>query len=93
MNNKSMVEMLAQGNPGAITFVKNWFAEHENVQEYIDTLKQYNIVGSRLYILWNDCCGRDYDVFFKTVKAIKVGIVDKKEIDACLADVRPWRLI
>jgi hypothetical protein len=56
-----MVEFgITEGNPGALTFMvlaynkKPFFAERG-----FQRMQDAGITGARLYMLWNDCCGRD----------------------------------
>lgn len=58
---------LADGNPGALTFIMEAGKMFdERADKGFKRMQAHNITGSKLYILWNDCCGRD------TQKAIKV---------------------
>ena len=71
---------LAENNPGALAFMVDAYGFHPSsmanpfkAEKAFSRMKHYGITGSLLYILWNDCCGRD------TSKAIK--IMCEKEID------------
>jgi hypothetical protein len=58
---------LADGNPGALTFIMEAGKMFdERVDKGFKRMQAHNITGSRLYILWNDCCDRN------TEKAIRV---------------------
>ena len=58
---------ICKGNPGALTFLSQAYAEDMFRAESAFTKAQnYGITGSLLYMLWSDCCGRD------TSKAITV---------------------
>lgn len=51
---------VCNGNPGALTFImeaydKNMFKAERAFQRMQDN----NITGAKLYMLWNDCCGRN----------------------------------
>ena len=51
---------LCQGNPGAINFLMNAYDLNEARADAIfQRLEDNDIAGSRMYMLWNDCCGRD----------------------------------
>ena len=58
------------GNPGARAFIaeafngdpKFWSKAYAGFQR----MKQFNIVGDKLYMLWNDCCNRN------TTKAVDI---------------------
>lgn len=58
------------GNPGALTFFLEALKEAEGnakssaalkVVSAFNRMKENNITGSKLYMLWNDCCDRDID--------------------------------
>ena len=51
---------ICKGNPGALTFLmlaydEDMFKAERGFQRMLDN----NITGSKLYMLWNDCCDRD----------------------------------
>lgn len=51
---------LCQGNPGAINFLLTAFDINEARAEAIfQRMSNSGIAGAQLYMLWNDCCGRD----------------------------------
>jgi hypothetical protein len=60
---REIIGDMSDGNPGCITFLcsllKNY--RHGNPIEYIKTLDYLDIYGSKAYMLWNDCCGRDIE--------------------------------
>lgn len=92
--NNDLFEKITQGNPGAISFIKQLQQiDNSQAEKCIYLLRKYDILGSKMYIFWNECCSKDWDVFFQTMKLIENGVVDKKELQVCLSDVRPWHLI
>lgn len=51
---------LCQGNPGAIRFLLMAFDINKARAEAIfRRMEENGIAGAQLYMLWNDCCGRD----------------------------------
>lgn len=85
---------ITQGNPGAIGFVKDLIKKYpKRIEDCFSIFRKYNIIGSKVYIFWNDCCDRDWEVFFITIDTIKEGIVDEEELTCCLEDSRPWHLV
>lgn len=52
---------------------------------FFDTMEIY---GSKIYMLWNDCCGRDMDKFNKTIQYIREGKVSKEKVHENLNRVR-----
>lgn len=66
-----MMVCLSDGNIGAVAFITDVLDKAFKEQDELAALalsraKTFNIVGTKLYLLWNDCCGRDTD------KAIRV---------------------
>lgn len=50
---------ICQGNPGALTFMLDAYGVNMNDAEFgFSRMAEANIMGSELYKLWNDCCGR-----------------------------------
>ena len=71
---------LCEGNPGALTFMLEAYKYRPFAAECaFARMRDAGITGSKLYMLWNDCCSRD------TQKA--VGIMRKHEIDDILKHI------
>lgn len=49
---------MSEGNPGALQTLFLLFSEADGLP-YVLALDAIGIYGSRLYMLWNDCCNRD----------------------------------
>lgn len=71
---------IAENNPGALAFMLDAYGFHPSsmsnpfrAEQAFNRMKHHGITGANLYILWNDCCGRD------TEKAIK--IMCERQID------------
>lgn len=65
---------ICKGNPGALSFFmlayKDYlFKAERGFQRMLDN----NITGSKLYMLWNDCCSRD--------TAMAVNIMCENDVD------------
>lgn len=83
-----MVKM-GEGNHDAITCLvemnmkKDWYAGIDGAMLvlYCDTLELY---GSKLYMLWNDCCGRDLNKMELVLRNWKMGKLSKEAIHANL---------
>ena len=51
---------ICKGNPGALTFLMDAYDKYLFKAEYaFQKMQDANIVGDKLYILWNDCCNRN----------------------------------
>ncbi len=73
-----MMVGLSDGNIGAVAFItdvldKAMKENDEMAALALSRAKTFNIVGTKLYLLWNDCCGRDTD------KAIRVLAENSKD--------------
>lgn len=57
---------VASGNIGAFTFMMDALKKDPvKAQEALKELATKDIVGDKLYMLWNDCCNRDTDMTVK----------------------------
>lgn len=67
---KDFFDEIGRGNPGALTFITETFMGDPKLWEKayagFKRLKQFNIVGDKIYMLWNDCCDRN------TAKAVDI---------------------
>ena len=73
-----MMAYLADGNIGAVAFISDVLDRCVKEKDEIAALaltraKAFNIVGTKLYLLWNDCCDKDTD------KAIRVLAENSKD--------------
>jgi len=58
---------ICAGNPGVMTFLMQAYATNPfKAERAFQRMQDNGITGSRLYMLWNDCCDRD------TAHALKV---------------------
>lgn len=58
---------LCEGNPGAITFMVEAYAkELAKAEIAFQRMRDNGIRGDKLYMIWNDCCGRN------TKKALRI---------------------
>ncbi len=48
------------GNPGALQFLMDAYrVDMFKAEAAFQRMQDNNITGTKLYMLWNDCCGRD----------------------------------
>ena len=53
---------ICAGNPGAFTFLMEAYNLHAGKAECaFQKMQNAGITGSKLYMIWNDCCDRDTD--------------------------------
>ena len=58
---------LCEGNPGALTFMGQAYSINPfKAENAFQRMQDNKIRGSKLYMLWNDCCDRD------TNKAVEI---------------------
>ncbi len=51
---------LCMGNPGAIAFMANAYKKDVfRAERGFQRMQDAGICGCKLYMIWNDCCGRD----------------------------------
>lgn len=51
---------ICAGNPGALTFLMQAYdTDMFKAERALQRMQDNGITGSRLYMLWNDCCDRD----------------------------------
>lgn len=57
----SMVSFdICGGNPGALQFLMDaYHVDMFKAEAAFQRMQDNNITGTKLYMLWNDCCGRD----------------------------------
>lgn len=88
----SMIEMLdtmCEGNPGALTCMMQMI-QTDPMTGMMDILlfDSMGIYGSKIYMVWNDCCGRDMGKFKETIQAFREGKFSDEEIHKNLS--RPY---
>lgn len=69
INMSELVTMdLCEGNPGALTFMKEAYDFSPFQAEVgFQRMASNGITGSKLYMLWNDCCDRKIDLAIKVM--------------------------
>lgn len=76
---------IAEGNPGALTFLTDAYLKDPFKAELgFHRMWDAGITGSRLYMLWNDCCGRNTEM--------AIDIMQNKAIDVILHHIDDGRV-
>jgi hypothetical protein len=76
---------IAEGNPGALTFLVEAYAKDPfKAERGFQRMRDAGITGSRLYMLWNDCCNRDTEM--------AMDIMSNKAIDVILHHIDGGRV-
>ena len=92
-NTLDVIVKMSEGNPGAWTFLcqmlnkKDWFANVDPLMVILmfDTLELY---GSKLYMVWNDICGRDLNKVDLLIRNWQMGNISKSAIHDNLSSGR-----
>lgn len=59
---------ICKGNPGALAFVMEAYERDMfTAEQCFQHMERAGITGDKLYMLWNDCCGRDVDLALETM--------------------------
>ena len=70
---------MSAGNPGALDMALALVKRDPHLLFMCDTLGLY---GARLYMLWNDCCGRDIEKVDRVITAWQRGQLTDEQIHA-----------
>ena len=89
MSIEDMLIEMCEGNPGALTcmmqMLQSDFVDGIHDIMLFDSL---GIYGPQIYMVWNDCCGRDMGKFKETINAFREGKFTNEEIHENLS--RPY---
>jgi hypothetical protein len=67
---------IAMGNPGALTFIMDAYSTNLFLAERgFQRMQNAGITGSRLYMLWNDCCGRNTEMAMDIMQNKAIDII------------------
>lgn len=78
-----LVFSYSQGNPGAmtvVTLILKAAAKDLAYMQCLDMFDKLKLKGSKLYMLWNDCCNRDIDKILKITFLLKLGELTEQDI-------------
>lgn len=78
---------LSEGNPGALTVIMEMMGRNHNplYAQYLLRLKNIGVTGDKLYMLWNDCCDRNFDLMYKV---LSMHMADKISAEELLSHIR-----
>ena len=82
----SMMDVLtefSEGNPGSLTVLMELLQHYKEHPEFLITLMfldNNEIYGSKLYMLWNDCCNRNIIKIIETIKYLMENNISKETI-------------
>ncbi len=83
MSTLDMVMTMCEGNPGALNVIMQMMRDPRSLMDILlcDSL---DIRGSKLYMLYNDCCNKNNEKFKRTLMMLRCGIFSKEQIQANL---------
>lgn len=82
MSFMEMIMVMGEGNPGAITVLANMMKDDPIMGPLrILHLDHYEIRGSKLWMLYKDCCGQDLEKMYRTLDFLRGGAYSQEEID------------
>ncbi len=89
MTVKDMLVTMCDGNPGALSAMMKML-ERDQMQGTLHILlcDSLGIYGSKIYMLWNDCCGRDMEKLDETFAAFSEGKFTREQIHENLGKIR-----
>lgn len=73
---QEVIFKLSEGNPGAVTAIVQLCesCSYEEFLTYLIFFDDYEIYGSKIYMLWNDCCDRDLNKLIETISYIRANL-------------------
>ena len=89
MDLTTVISIMTEGNPGAAECIGLMFLDdaYDTALDLL-LLDKLEIYGSKIYMLWNDCCGRDVQKMRKTISAFRNHKFTKEQIHENLSQVR-----
>ena len=67
---------ICEGNPGALTFLMGAYRiEPFKAEAAFKRMQNAGITGSRLYMLWNDCCRRNTEYAIRIMNETDISTI------------------
>ena len=64
---------ICKGNPGCMQFLMTAYREDPfAAEDAFQRMQIFGITGAKLYMLWNDCCGRDAKLAVQIMRSTPV---------------------
>ena len=88
MGLKEVISTMSEGNPGAMECIGLMFIDdpYDTALDLL-LLDELEIYGSKLYMLWDDCCKRDVKKMRETIQAFRDKKFSKEEIHKNLSQL------
>ena len=69
---------ITKDNPGAYTFMKEaCILDFDKADKGFDRMRDNEIVGSQLWIFWNDCCGLNTELALELIQSDEIENIKK----------------
>ena len=88
MSLAKMLYVMSDGNPGALTCMAEMIKHNPQALSDILYFDSMEIYGAKIYMLWNDCCGRDIVKLSETIQHLRSNNISKEVIHENLNRVR-----
>lgn len=88
MSTMDMILTMSEGNPGAMN-VTMQMIQDPNPRGVLDILllDSLDIRGSKIYMLWSDCSGKDMEKYYRTLMMLRCGTFTEEQIHSNLGQV------
>lgn len=80
MTTEQVLITMCDGNPGALQVLMQMLNDSNGLMNIL-ACDSLGIRGVKLYLLYNDCCDRDFNKFNRTLELIKKNVFTEKEIE------------
>ena len=76
--------------PGATNVIQTIYSlDPVNYSHSMYVLEKCNIVGTKLYLLYNDMCSNNFDTFLKVINGLEQNKIDKERLIETLSQTYP----
>jgi hypothetical protein len=90
MDPDHILDLLDKSNPGATNVIQTIYSlDPVNYSHYMYVLEKCNIVGTKLYLLYNDMCSNNFDTFLKVINGLEQNKIDKERLNETLSQTYP----
>lgn len=77
-------------NPGAINVMKKIYRlDPDKFSHYMYILEKNGIVGVKIYLLYNDMCENNFNIFLEVINGLEQNIIDKEKLTDTLSQTYP----
>lgn len=84
MSIMDMIMVMSEGNPGALNVIMGMMSDPRSMIDIL-LLDSLDIRGSKIWMLYSDCCEQNKKKFDRTLMALRCGAYLEEEIQANLS--------